>query len=227
MAQLVLRYAKAILRTASERGHTVDEVIFRLRPPRYEEKPIRALTWDEVDTIASWLPESIRRIAPVAAATGLRQGELLDLRNADVDLETATLTVRRSKTSAGVRRVDLPDVAVRLLREQVLARPVGTDLVFSAPDGARFDRHTFMSRYWRPAVKRAELEGTTFHTLRHTYISLMASAGVHVSVIAELVGHDDGGALILTRYRHLFPGETRRAADALDALVAGTESATG
>jgi integrase len=78
-----------------------------------------------------------------------------------------------------------------------------------------------MSRYFRPATRRAGLEGVTFHGLRHTFISLMASAGVHVSVIASMVGHADGGALLLRKYRHLFPHEQRHAAAAFDRLVRG------
>ena len=56
----------------------------------------------------------------------------------------------------------------------------------------------------------------TFHDLRHGHVSLMAAAGVHPTVIAKLVGHNDGGALLMRRYRHLFPDETGRAAAAFD-----------
>ena len=49
----------------------------------------------------------------------------------------------------------------------------------------------------------------------------MASAGVHVSVIASMVGHADGGALLLRKYRHLFPHEQRQAAAAFDRLMRG------
>ena len=61
----------------------------------------------------------------------------------------------------------------------------------------------------------------TFHDLRHGHISLMAKAGVHPSVLAALVGHADGGVLLMKRYRHLFPGETRSAVAKLDELVRG------
>jgi hypothetical protein len=37
----------------------------------------------------------------------------------------------------------------------------------------------------------------TFHDLRHTGASLMIAAGCHVKVIAEQMGHADGGALVL------------------------------
>jgi integrase len=221
MAQLVLRFTKAILRTARERGQVVDPAVFQIKPPRHVARVPRALTWDEVETLASWMPDNLARIVPVAAGTGLRQSELLRLRTADVDLARATLRVRKSKTSAGVRTVDVPAFVVTLLREQIMARPAGTDLVFASPLGFELDGRRFMGRYFRPAAIRAGLEHVTFHDLRHCYVSMMAAAGVHVSVIAASVGHADGGALLLRRYTHLFAGSQATAAATLDAFVRG------
>jgi hypothetical protein len=47
----------------------------------------------------------------------------------------------------------------------------------------------------------------------------MAAAGVHPTTIAALIGHSDGGALLMRRYRHLFPDEAGRAVAAFDRLV--------
>ena len=49
----------------------------------------------------------------------------------------------------------------------------------------------------------------------------MARAGMKAELIAERVGHNDGGALIYRRYRHLFPTEVREAVSMLDRMVAG------
>jgi integrase len=59
-----------------------------------------------------------------------------------------------------------------------------------------------------------------FHMLRHTAISLMCRAGYRPEWVAERVGHTDGGALILKRFRHLYPSESYASAPSLDALVA-------
>jgi hypothetical protein len=47
-----------------------------------------------------------------------------------------------------------------------------------------------------------------------------ARSGVSPEWVAERVGHSDGGALALRRYRHLYPSESYVAAPSLDALVA-------
>jgi hypothetical protein len=50
----------------------------------------------------------------------------------------------------------------------------------------------------------------------------MIAAGCHVKVIAEQMGHADGGALVLRRYGHLYKGARKQAALALEARVLGT-----
>jgi hypothetical protein len=60
------------------------------------------------------------------------------------------------------------------------------------------------------------------HVVFPTAISLMARAGMKAELIAKRVGHNDGGALIYRRYRHLFPSDVREAVSMLDRMVAGT-----
>jgi hypothetical protein len=81
-----------------------------------------------------------------------------------------------------------------------------------------------MARVFRPAVRRAALDGLTFHDLRHTYASLMVGAGVSAQVIADQLGDSDA-RLVLQRYGHLYPGASERAALALDAYL--LEAAVG
>jgi len=121
---------------------------------------------------------------------------------------------------------------VALLREQLLVRPPGTRLVFPTAKGGVYSKSGFRS-VWLPALLAAgfahkELDGHgkpqivadyRFHWLRHTAISLCARAGMKPELIAERVGHKDGGALIYRRYRHLFSSEVRDAVSLIDDLV--------
>jgi integrase len=73
-----------------------------------------------------------------------------------------------------------------------------------------------MARVFKPAARHAGMPELTFHDLRHTGASLMVAAGCHVKVIAERMGHSDGGTLVLRRYGHLYRGAGRQAAIALE-----------
>jgi integrase len=88
------------------------------------------------------LLDSARRLQPILATlagSGLRDGEACTLDWCDVNLATGTLTVRASKTDAGLRRVDLP----LALREELgvhkarSARASADDPVFTNRNGRR------------------------------------------------------------------------------------------
>lgn len=182
------------------------------------------------------MPEYVARIVPIAVLTLCRQGELLALRARDVDFDTGSVSVTaqaatggrgRTKTPAGRRTVDLGPFALRLLREQQLARtPNEAGLLFPTKLGTPFDRNNFMNRVFKPAARAAGFPELTFHDLRHTGASLMIAAGCHVKVIADQMGHADGGALVLSRYGHLYKGARKQAALALEAHVLGEPNAS-
>jgi integrase len=221
-AQLALQLVKQVLRNAEQRGHRVDPAIFGVRPPRYEEREPRFLLWSEVERLASYCVEG--RLIVFAALTGLRQGEVFGLRRSDLDLAKRVVRVERSsragtfgKTKSGRKRVvHLTVVAAEVAAEQLACCEGGPyDLVFPSPTGRMWRKDNFMARVFRPAVRRAELAGLTFHHLRHTYASLMVAAGTSPHVIAEQLGHRDA-RLVLQRYGHLYPGASRQAALDLD-----------
>jgi integrase len=230
-AEMALALLKRILRAAEERGQVVDPAIYRIRIAKHEEREPRFLTWEEAEELRAWLPEYVCRIVPVAILTMLRRGEILGLRDRDVDFETGSIAVFsqqqdgervRTKTRAGRRTVDVGPAVLKLLREQQLARaPNEEGLLFPTESGAPFDPSNFMRRLFKPAAAAAGFPELTFHDLRHTGASLMIAAGCHVKVIAEQMGHSDGGALVLRRYGHLYKGARRQAAVALEAHVLG------
>jgi integrase len=122
---------KMILRSAKERGQTVDEAVLRVRPPRRERAEMRFLDWSEVELIASETVEPYDNLVRLACLTGLRQGELFALRDRALDLPRRTIVVEAGardgkivppKTAAGRRQIRLSGEAVRVLRGQLLAR---------------------------------------------------------------------------------------------------------
>jgi integrase len=227
-AELMLDTLRMILRNAKERGHVVDEAIFRLRPPRRERAEMRFLDWSEVELLASETIEPYGNLVRLACLTGLRQGELFALRDRAVRPQTRTLLVDAgardgqivpTKTSAGRRQVALSDEALRTLRAQLLARaPNEIGLVFPSPSGRVWRKDNFMARVFRPAVRRAGLSPLRFHDLRHTYAALMVAAGAHPKLLQAQLGHTSINVTLNT-YGHLFPDAFAEVGPALDRLV--------
>lgn len=228
-AEMALSLLKRILKAAEERGHQVDRAIYGIRIAKADEREPRFLTWEEAEELQSWMPEYVSRIVPVAILTVLRRAEILGLRDDNIDFASGSIAVFsqhqdgervKTKTRAGRRTVDVGPRALALLREQQLARSPGADgYLFPAPEGGPFDGDNFFSRVFKPAARHAGMPELTFHDLRHTGASLMIAAGCHVKVIAERMGHSDGGTLVLRRYGHLYKGAGRQAAIALESHV--------
>jgi len=227
-AELTLDTLKMILRNARERGQTVDEAIFRVRPPRRERAEMRFLDWAEVEGLAFKTIEPYGNLVRFACLTGLRQGELFALRDRAVDLERRSVLVEAgaregqlvpTKTSAGRRLVRLSGEALRILREQLIARaPNELGLVFPTPGGAVWRKDNLMARVFRPAVRRAGLAPLRFHDLRHTYAALMVAAGAHPKLLQAQLGHTSI-TVTLNTYGHLFPDAFSDVGPALDRLV--------
>lgn len=106
------RLFKRILRSAEARRQIVDPTVFHIRVARPEEREPRFLTWDEAEEVRSWMPEHVSRVVPIAILTMLRRGELLGLRDSDIDVDHGAITVVGQRKEGGGRgRRRAPDGA--------------------------------------------------------------------------------------------------------------------
>lgn len=172
----------------------------RVLSPEEETKLLTACDGKELRHRAPWL----RTVIQIALYTGLRRGEILRLRWADVDFECGVVIVRQSKTAAGQgRHVNINSQ----LREALLASKVGakSEWIFPSPDRfqekAESERHLAdVKKAFHRAVKLADIAHITFHQLRHTFCTRLANAGVPLPVIQDLAGH---ASIVMTRrYTH-------------------------
>lgn len=228
-----LEKLKSVLRDARARGQRVDGAVLEISAIGHEARRGRALTVDELDTFASWFPEHVKRLVLLAGQVGARQHLWFALRDEMLDLDAGTMAIDNSLAkNRRDHRIWLTTSEVKLFREQLLVRKAGTRLVFPTVTGRQWTRSGFRGRIWVDAVEAAvkhDVDGNgvavsvfdafTFHLLRHTAGSLMALAGMDPAVASERLGHTDGGALFLRRYRHLYEGEKRKQARKLEQLV--------
>ena len=238
-AQLALGTVKQVLRDAMKRGQRVDPALFEVKAPTYEEREPVFLSAAEAKFLASRCSEP--RLITFAALSGLRLGEVLALRDADVDLDEGCVLVTRAARK-GVegrtktrkrRRVYLCAPALKALRAQLLARrPNPRGLVFPSPrSDSVWNSDNFRADVFTKAVtsaaekvkpgRREDFARLEFHDLRHTFASLMIAARANPLQLAEALGHTDQNGrpdptLVWKRYGHLYPGSTREAAAALN-----------
>ena len=87
------------------------------------------------------------------------------------------------------------------------------------------DAQNFYNRVFVPALKRAGIQGFTWHSLRHSFASRLVMAGVPLRTVQELLGHQS--ATMTLRYAHLSPEHQLEAVLKLDSSRAtATRTAT-
>lgn len=128
-------------------------------------------------------PEEIKRvtdpIVKILLYTGLRSGELLNLKAEDIHLKERWLYVRQSKTAAGVRVVPIAEKIVGCMN--------------ALPCDWTYQKLNYIMDHdygHRP------------HDTRHTFISRMADLGVDERITKAIVGHA-GSGVTETVYTHL------------------------
>lgn len=218
---------RVIFRRAVEDGDVAVNPCTHLRLPAVRGRRERIASPEEAERLLAALPAHDRPIWATALYAGLRRGELMALRWADVDLANGVIRVERAyddkarvevepKSRAGRRTVPIRRSASRHPR-----RAQG------GPASNRWAR--VRRRYAVPAVeplapsaasgKRTGLEPIGLHEARHTFASVLIAAGVNAKAITTYMGH----ASIQTTYDlygKLMPGSEAEAAALVDAYLA-------
>jgi integrase len=161
----------------------------------------------------AWFP-----MLHTALKTGLRFGELIELRWRDVDLVAGQIRVSRNcyKGHVGTpkggkpRDVPLSPEAVRVLKAH---RHLRGELVFCREDGGRIKDSTADDAIKRICL-RAGLRRIGWHTCRHTFASHLVMRGAALKTVQELLGHQSMAMTL--RYAHLTPTVRREAVELLD-----------
>lgn len=192
------------------------------------------LTREEVDRLIEHAEPWVQPFIVLGVQTGMRRGELVDLKWADLEHSPGFIRVFAPKTGEA-RPVPVNSAAKAVLDAQprrigpkgpvahVLSNPR-----FLAPYGGDSVYNSF-TRAARSAADAAEAKGrheeaarlreATFHTLRHTFASWLIQAGVPIAEVQQYLGHSSDE--MTRRYAHLAPATGRP--NALEILVSGRQ----
>jgi len=217
----VVRYLSALSHAftvaVNEWGWLEDNPLRKVRKPKEPRGRVRFLSDDEVladgtivegerTRILKACRESTNKqlytIVVLALSTGMRQGEIMNLRWPDIDLKQSRLILHDTKN--GERRVvPLFGHSLKLLKILSKVRSLKTDLLFP---GKNIQKPVFIRMPWLKAVKAAGVEDFRFHDLRHSAASYLAMNGASMVEIADVLGHKT--LQMVKRYAHLSEAHT-------------------
>ena len=209
--------------------------------PSWTGKKMRTLKPEEVGILLETAEGNyFYPVFYTAVSSGLRQAELLGLRWRDIDLDMLSISVsqvlykrrgvcvfKEPKTEHSRRRVAMTPKLASYLRayraereafHREMESPLTLDdLVFPSIEGKPLDP-CVLSHNFSKIAKKAGLEDVHFHTLRHTFASLMLNRGAKPKVISEALGHASV-SFTMDVYSHIIEGMQEEAMALLDGVL--------
>jgi len=172
-----------------------------------------------------------RNLIEFAFGTGLRTSELCGLDWSDIDWRRGMVRVSRvltsgmdapesgAKTAAGVREVKLLQPALTALQAQKSHTFLKGCEVFQNPrTGERWTGDKSIRQgMWEPALRKATVRYRKAYSTRHTYASMMLSAGESPLWVASQMGHTDW-SLTAKRYARWIPADMPEAGEKAERL---------
>jgi len=194
-----------------------------VKVPVPKNERIRFLTQEE----ASLLLERLKEVSPqlhdmalLSLHTGLRAGEIFNLRWRDIDLENGVIRVVDSKNNR-IGAVYITQRVKTMFERLGPGKP--DELVFQSRTGGKIQG---VSKTFFRVAQELFNKGVTdrrqrvsFHTLRHTYASWLALQGTPILTIQRLMRHQN--IAMTMRYSHLSPDVKREAVQQLEKNFAG------
>ena len=194
-----LDYVLNLLHQQAEQGQPVEASVFRLRALPKPDRLPRHLTDAEAHRLEAFVRTRLADPDPrlrlenacffVLAHTGLRASECLDLQVQDLDLTAGRLSVRQGKGQRD-RVVYLSDTARHALHGYLAPHPLPpTAPLFRLPQG-RAISYTWLYEHITALGRAARVPNLTPHRLRHTLATRLLNAGMDVTRIQKLLGHE-------------------------------------
>ncbi len=225
-----LTITKNIFETAIEWGYLGRNPARYVRKPKACKADLDYLEPAELQKLITSTEERHRCLIMCACLTGCRQSEILGLAWDNVDLAGGRIYIRQvlqgnrffpPKTETSKRTVEVPAILVDELKQHQARQAIELEqnphnLVFTNPAGMHMQGKTVTQQILYPALKRAELRRVGFHSLRHTYASMLISQGESIKTVQALLGHSNA-SMTLNVYGHLFEGQTKSAVARLEA----------
>lgn len=206
---------KAMLKKAVDWQMVEEGILKKVRAVKNlpkNNRRLRYLSREEIHNLISTCRGNTRAIVITALNTGMRKGEILNLKWENVDLKHGFILL--DKTKNGDRR-EIPINSILRTVLQNLPRRLDVPYVFYDPLTGR--PYKDIKRSFYTACKKAGITDFHFHDLRHTFASHLVMAAIDLTTVSRLLGHK---SLTMTlRYSHLAPSHIAKAVKTLENTI--------
>lgn len=168
--------------------------------PRVDRARPSALSWNEAKALVDHAQADIRRLILAALYTGCRITELYKICVGDLHSTRKALYIHPLKNYRA-RTIALPDEGYDFFRSVAFGQSRDAPLLVR-DDGGDWNVSYVATRFRRLCRRLGYPDNIVFHSLRHTYASLLLQAGASPIVVARQLGHITMATVIKT-YAHV------------------------
>ncbi len=178
-----------------------------IKPPKTPPGRVRYLEPSQLRVLLESAVDWLRPIIAIAVVTGMRRGEIVELRWIHVDLSGGRICLPQTKNGE-----------VRIVYLNANARMVIQSLPPGLPMTKVFGEITpgQVTAAFVRLCRELRLKDFRFHDLRHTAASWLRMAGADIHTVAQILGHKD--LRMAARYQHLSPAYLSEAVGKLDGV---------
>lgn len=220
------RYLSAISHAftiaTNEWGWIEDSPMRKVSKSKEPRGRVRFLSDDERKILLTTCKESISEylypVVVLALSTGMRQGEILNISWADINIDRQYIILHETKNGER-RRVPLAGLALEEIKKLSKIRRIDTNLLFPHANTNIKEQHFDIRKPWNDALEKAEIKDFRFHDLRHSAASYLAMNGASLAEIAEVLGHKT--LQMVKRYAHLSEAHTSKVVASMNERIFG------
>jgi integrase len=185
-----VRTLKAAMTVAVDQGKVLQNPFTKTKNIRVVQKDKRHLADDEVTRLLAVIKEDwYKTLVQFALLTGLRRGEILDLKPTDFDRKTGVITIQSSKTNrvkgGKIRKIPLQQEAIDI----VSAVPDTTQWIFTDGKGNRIVEDLATKKFKKYAKDAGLPEDIHFHSMRNTFATIASNNGMTPNILKAIMGH--------------------------------------
>lgn len=202
-----------------EWGWIKDNPILQINKPKESQGRTRFLDLNVKDLLLNACHEidssDLYVTVVIALSTGMRKGEILNLKWGNIHWEHQEIFIETSKTGES-RFVPLVGHALKTLQNRFKGENENC-LIFSSKKNST--KKLDIRKRWESALKKAEIKNFRYHDLRHTAASYLAMCGASPFEIAMILGHKS--LQTTKKYTHLSKSHMQKTALSLDFKLYG------
>ena len=170
---------------------------------------IRFLSKDEEKRLFAYLPKYLSDIVICALKTGMRKGEILNLKWGNIDFKVDCIELLNTK-SGKKRKIPLSAKLKKVLLQ--IKENNESEYIFINPRTQK--PFSDIKKSFNSAVKNAKIKNFRFHDLRHTFATRLIEKNIDIVVAKELMGHADISTTMI--YVHYDADRKKNAINVID-----------